>query len=270
VPDPVRCPVTQLASDCHPGVDVVTGGNLALYPQRSTQSSMGIVVAPAPGWLASLDVWRIHIDSNIMNLSLNEITSHLALYDGRNVKRGPVDPAFPTLPGPLVRIVNLTENLGDWRVSGVDVSVSTPRATTAVGRISARLDGTYVQYARQNVSDITTVDQLGPVSPRWQHVLAVNLDRERWLGTLLYRYRHGYADVKSLPDGSRGHVAAYQIWDAQAAFTVAQNVKLLIGVQNLFDANPPYSNVDPQLGYDPTYADPRGRRLTVGLRASWS
>ena len=68
--DPVRCPVTHLASDCQPGVDVVTGGNPALQPQRSTQSSLGIVVAPAPGWLASLDVWRIHIDSNITNLTL--------------------------------------------------------------------------------------------------------------------------------------------------------------------------------------------------------
>ena len=38
-------------------------------------------------------------------------------------------------------------------------------------------------------------------------------------------------------------MAAYQIWDAQATFTAAQNVKLLIGVQNLFDTNPPYSNV---------------------------
>ena len=69
--DPVRCPVTHLASDCHPGVDVVTGGNPALQPQRSTQSSLGIVVAPAPGWLASLDLWRIHIDSNIAILNFS-------------------------------------------------------------------------------------------------------------------------------------------------------------------------------------------------------
>ena len=66
-------------------------------------------------------------------------------------------------------------------------------------------------------------------------------------------------------------MASYQLWDAPAAFAVAQNVKLLIGVQNLFDTNPPYSNVgDPPLGYDPNYADPRGRRWTVGLRASWT
>ena len=268
--DPVRCPVTHLDSDCHPGVDVVRGGNPVLQPQKSKQSDLGIVVAPAPGWLAALDVWRIYIDSNIVPLNSNEITSHLALYDGTNVQRGPVDPAFPSLPGPLVRIENLTQNAGDWRVNGVDVSLSTPRAATAVGRISAHLDGTYVQYARQNISAINTVDQVGVYAPRWQHVLVANLDQERWLGTLLYRYRQGYSDVNLLPDGSKRHVGSYSLWDAQAQFAVAQNVKLLIGVQNLFDTNPPYSNVgDTLLGYDPSYADPRGRRWTVALRASW-
>jgi iron complex outermembrane recepter protein len=268
--DPVRCPVTHLASDCHPGVDVVTGGNPALQPQRSTQSDLGIVLAPAPGWFASLDLWRIHIDSNITPLSFNEILGHLGLYDGTNVQRGPVDPAFPSLPGPLVRIENLTENVGDWRTSGFDVSVSTPRATTPVGLISAHLDGTYVQQSRQDVSNFNTIDELGAYAPRWQHVLTVNLDQERWLGTLLYRYRRGYSDVNLLPDGTQRHVASYQLWDAQAAFIVNPSVKLFVGVQNLFNTSPPYSNVgDTLFGYDPSYGDPRGRRLTVGFRASW-
>ena len=62
-------------------------------------------------------------------------------------------------------------------------------------------------------------------------------------------------------------MAAYQLWDVQAAFTVAQNVKLLIGVQNLFDANPPLQQCRRHaFGYDPTYADPRGRRWTLGFQ----
>ena len=36
------------------------------------------------------------------------------------------------------------------------------------------------------------------------------------------------------------------------------------------DAAPPLSSVDTTKGYDPSYADPRGRRWTVGLRASWT
>ena len=102
-------------------------------------------------------------------------------------------------------------------------------------------------------------------------VASANLDRNHWIATLLYRYRHGYNDVLLLPDGTPHHVAAYQIWDAHAIFTVARNVKLLFGIENLLNTAPPLSTVgDPLLGYDPSYADPRGRRWTVGLRASWT
>ena len=270
--DPVRCPVTHLASDCAPTVDVVTGGNPALQPQRSTQTNLGIVVSPAAGWLASLDLWRIHIDSNINNISPSTILANLAVYDnGRNVQRGPVDPAFPNLPGPIVGIEALNENLGAWRVSGADVSLQTPKPATEIGRIWARADATYVQYARQNISNTNTVEQIGATSPRWQAVASANLDRNQWIATLLYRYRHGYNDVLLLPDGTPHHVAAYQIWDAHAVFTVARNVKLLFGIENLLNTAPPLSTIgDPLLGYDPSYADPRGRRWTVGLRASWT
>jgi iron complex outermembrane receptor protein len=174
------------------------------------------------------------------------------------------------LPGPLVRIDALNENLGDWRVSGADVSLQTPKPTTELGRIWARVDATYVEYARQNLTSITTIDQVGAVSPRWQGVASVNLDRNSWVATLLYRYRHGYDEISLLADGPpTRRVPAYQLWDAHATFTMGRNVKLLLGVENLLNAAPPLSITGDLLGYDPLYGDPRGRRWTVGLRASW-
>jgi iron complex outermembrane receptor protein len=263
--------VTHLASDCAPTVDIVTGGNPALQPQRSRQANLGIVVSSAPGWLGSLDLWRIYIDSNINSINPNTILANLAFYDnGRNVKRGAVDPAFSNLPGPIVGIEALNENLGAWRVGGADLSLQTPKRASAIGRIWARIDATYVEYARQNITNENVVDQVGATSPRWQGVASANLDRNSWVATLLYHYRHGYNDAILLPDGTSHHVAAYQIWDAHAIFTVARNVKLMLGVENLLDAAPPLSSVDTTKGYDPSYADPRGRRWTVGLRASWT
>ena len=123
---------------------------------------------------------------------------------------------------------------------------------------------------RQNITNANVIDQVGATSPRWQGVASANLDRNAWVATLLYRYRHGYNDAIVLPDGTPHHVAAYQIWDAHAIFTVARNFKLMLGVENLLDAAPPLSSVDTTKGYDPSYADPRGRRWTVGLRASWT
>ena len=87
---------------------------------------------------------------------------------------------------------------------------------------------------------------------------------------LWYRYRRGYAaDFCLLPDGSRHWVASYQNWDVQAIVRASPTIQVLLGVQNIFDRAPPFSNVSDQ-GYNATYADPRGRRFTVGLKASWT
>ena len=125
-----------------------------------------------------------------------------------------------------------------------------------------------MQSARQNIVDGELIDLIGFGAPRWQHVLTVNLDREQWLTTLSHRYRRGYTDLSPLPDGSLRRVASYQLWDLQQVVPLAPDVRLLLGVQNLLNTDPPFSNAS-QFGYIRGYTDPRGRRWTVGLRATW-
>ena len=51
------------------------------------------------------------------------------------------------------------------------------------------------------------------------------------------------------------------MWDAQLGYHVAAGWTLAVGVKNLFDRDPPFTNQGDsfQQGYDPSYADPRGR-----------
>jgi iron complex outermembrane receptor protein len=66
-------------------------------------------------------------------------------------------------------------------------------------------------------------------------------------------------------------VAPYQVWDAQLAWTLSRELRLTLGVKNLLDRAPPFTNQRDffQSGYDPSYADPRGRFWTIMLTASW-
>jgi iron complex outermembrane receptor protein len=52
-------------------------------------------------------------------------------------------------------------------------------------------------------------------------------------------------------------------------YTGFKSTELRAGVRNLFDRDPPYSNAGGQTsfqtGYDPVYADPRGRFFYAGL-----
>ena len=271
VSDPVRCPVTGSPSDCQLAVLAVNGGNPALKPQRSTQFNAGLVVEVAKSWLVSVDVWSIRVHDVIGMLSLDDVLADIPLYDGKNVVRGPVDPAFPALPGPIVRIETLNENLGDWRVDGADLSFSLKPIATPLGLFSFRFDGTYVRRARQNIFVGNTVDLIGAAVPRWQQVLSMNLDRGPWTGTLSHRYRRGYPDRNELPDGSTRQVESFRMLDGHLGYAFTKDVRMTLDVHNLLDRDPPFTNgADSfQVGYNPAYADPLGRTYTLTLRAAW-
>jgi iron complex outermembrane recepter protein len=63
------------------------------------------------------------------------------------------------------------------------------------------------------------------------------------------------------------HVAPYDIWDLDARYTGFRNWTLTLGVKNVMDRAPPFTNLQgPPVGYDPTYADPRGRLFYGAVR----
>lgn len=270
-PDPVRCPATHLDTDCQPTVETIVGGNPALKPQTSTQANVGLVAMPAVGWQASIDLWSVRVERIIGALGLDTVRADIARYEGRNVFRGPVDPAYPNLPGPLVSIVTLNENLGDWRIDGADLSMATPSLVMPWGRFGARLDGTWVRYARQQIVEGNEVNLIGRIVPRWKQVLTLTGDRGPWSATLSNIFQRGYTDQYPLSDGSLRRVADFSVWDGQLAYSVRGDTEISLGIHNLFDRPPPTSNqsVQFQQGYDPIYADPLGRTLTVKLRSRW-
>ena len=271
VPDPARCPATKLASDCALTVRSTGGGNPALRPQHSTQANAGFVIESAQRWQASVDYWRIAVRDIIGTLNFDDIVADIPRYEGRNVIRGPVDPAFPGLPGPIVEVLTINQNLGDWRVDGVDLALSMQPVRTALGSFSAQLDATWVHRARQNIDQGNALDLIGRLVPRSQVVASASLDRGAWSATLSQHFRRGYVDANLLPDGSTRRVAAYRMWDGQLGYAWSRDVHWTLGVHNLFDTAPPFTNSDAQfqVGYDPIYADPLGRTWNVGLRVAW-
>lgn len=270
-PDPARCPTTGTAQDCQIAVPVTRGGNAALGPQRSLQAGAGLVVEPVRGVQASVDVWRIRLRDIIGSLDAADVAADIARYEQFNVIRGPVDPAHPDLPGPVIGIRTVNQNLGDWQVDGTDLALSLQPTATPLGRWATRLDATYVRRAQQAIVAGTQVDLIGRTAPRWQAVLTTRLDRGPWSGTLSYRYRRGYTDQFPLPDEALRRVASLQTWDGQVALALSGRASLSLGVHNLLDRAPPFTNQDKsfQAGYDPSYADPLGRVWTLTLRISW-
>ncbi len=260
--DPKRCPVTQLAQDCFPEFAVLTGGNPALQPERSRQASIGLVFEPIDGASIGIDWWHLSLRNTIGTLTEDVILSGDDRYEGRNIVRGPVDPAFANLPGPITQLIQINENLGRQTAAGIDVDLRYRLAAGATGRFTLELSGSYL--AEQRTFNGGVDKQLAghtPGGPRWQHALTFGWERAQWNATVVQTWRGGTVDANPGADGAERSVAPYDVWDAQLGYRAAAGWTLAVGLKNLFDRDPPFTNQGHsfQQGYDPSYADPRGR-----------
>jgi iron complex outermembrane receptor protein len=135
--DPARCPVTQADRDCILTTQVL-GGNPDLQPETSTQVNAGIVWEPVPGMSLAVDYWNIRKRNFVGSLNTDILTEHFARFESTNIVRGPVDPEFPALPGPIDTVVLTLQNLGKLQTSGVDVDVQWRSRRARTGASSSR------------------------------------------------------------------------------------------------------------------------------------
>jgi iron complex outermembrane receptor protein len=277
--DPVRCPVTGSRTDCSTQFNVINGGDANLKPERSTNATVGVVLAPTQNASLAIDAFKIDLKDTIVNgVTLATILGDLDRY-GHLVQRGPVDPAFPTLPGPITSITQTNLNLGETRVTGIDLDGRWIIANGAFGRFAAQASGTYfIKYKTQNPDGTFDdgVDQpntaTGGLIPRWKHYLAVDWSTGPWGVTLAQNFQKGHWDLPATNAAAgdpQRRVGNYETYDMQVRYTGIKSLTLKAGVRNLTDRNPPYSNAGGQTsfqgGYDSVYADPRGRFVYAGL-----
>ena len=253
IPDPRRCPVTQLESDCDPVVTYLLGGNPALRPETSRDLTLGLVIAPGQDNSLQLNAWRITQRNLIGQLGDGALLSPTGLYDGKWLLRGPVDPAYPNLPGPVTELIEINQNLGNSNAMGIDADLASA-VTTRAGKWSLHLAGTFQATAR------------------WQQSLALGWERGAWHAAVDEVWKPGYWDAQLGLDQHRRRVAPYQVWGTQLGYgEKAAPWQFAIGAKNLFDTLPPFTNQNglPQRGYNADIADPRGRVWYAQLTCRW-
>lgn len=277
--DPLRCPVTGTPEDCGAGLPAVIGGNPKLQPETSKQFNAGIVWEPAPNGSMTVDYWQINKYNVIGTLQPDTVFADFARYAPTHIARGPVDPQYPNLPGPISDVVLINESVGNLKTSGIDVGIAWRGPSTGIGRFSASLNGTYITEWKQQPDGSkyesavgrNALDVPGPF-PRWKHYAALDWQYGTWGATVAQTWQSSYEDTNFFPPSvtsppSPHKVGGYDVWDLQARYAGWRNATLVLGIRNLFDRDPPFTNqpFTYQVGYDPHYADPRGRTFYASV-----
>jgi iron complex outermembrane recepter protein len=265
VKDPIRCQETRSPQDCRGIVQLYSGGNPDLQAETSTQWTLGLVLEPAPGLSVGVDYWNIVQDGVIAPLAPEDALRYPDKFADRII-RGPVDPATPDLPGPIVAIDGSPINLGTTKTSGIDVFFKWAAPAQDWGQLRVGLQGTYVRQWETQIDGVNWLSMLGsavygaPV-PRWRSTLSFDWSRGPWGATLSQVYSGGYVETRSAEDGRLWQVGAAASWDLQARYAGFEGWQLAAGIRNLFDAEPPLSDHGQsfQTGYNPQAASPLGR-----------
>ena len=278
VSDPLRCPTTGSSTDCQTQFAVSNGGNTSLKPEKSVQKTLGFVVEPSANVHFGVDYFDTFLRNQIVIGGVGAVTiltdAASAMQFGNLVTR-----AAPSggLPGAIVSINQQNANIGNTHIQGIDIDFKTRVVSNSVGNYTFSLNGTYfTRYDGQNIdgSYIGLVADAnnfgGAVLPRWKHIASVTWDYGPWAASVVQNFQAAYTDIPSNITGATRRVGVYETFDLQGTYTGVKGLTMTLGMKNVFDKDPPYSNVGGavffQAGYDASYADVRGRFVYGNVR----
>lgn len=280
--DPLRCflPANNFVQDTECDAQTINqvGGTRNLRPEKSRQGALGFVFEPQAGVSLGVDYYWIERKSSIGSLGDNTLYNNYAKYSATKFVRfgraasgactndlpGASTPA--NVPCAISTVLQITENLGTYRLAGLDVSASSSH-NTAFGKLKFGIEGTYItKYEYQNEVNGTFFNNAGNFTAdngaisRWRHVLSANWTSGVWSASLSQSFVLGYRDDITGATAPR-RVGNVDTYDTQGIWTGIKGLTVVLGVKNLFDRDPPASRQGQsfQVGYDPRYGDALGR-----------
>jgi iron complex outermembrane receptor protein len=261
--------VTGAIDDCQAFVEEFSGGNPDLQPETSTQWNFGVVWEPLKELSFAVDYWNIEQQGIIERLTQESLMRYYQRFPDR-ITRGPIDPNYPNLPGPIVSIDVSPVNLGTTQTSGIDAAVNWQAPPQAWGNVWIGLQGTYVLQWETQIDGVAYVSRLGNATygaaiPRWRSSLTLDWGLGPWGATLSQVYSSGYSEPLQQPATGTRRVGSTSTWDLQGRYNGFAGWQLALGVRNLFDADPPFTVQSEtfQVGFNPQVASPLGRAFYV-------
>ena len=261
--------IGQLSAPSAGQINNLAGGNTALGPEEADTTTIGIVFSPEalPGFTLSVDYYRIGIDKAISNASTTDILNgcyDAALNPGYTfnsfcalVFRNPLNGTFN---GAEARgVFTASSNLGRYRTAGIDIAVAyrlplrqlglAPAwGTLDLGLVVNRVEKLEFQATPTAVNrncngsySIACGNSFG--EPNFRHKFS---QRTSWtvgdfrVGTT---WRHLSAVIEEPGDASflpaYARIKSYDVVDLDASWNLNRNLRLSLGITNLFDRKPP-------------------------------
>lgn len=244
----------------------VISGNQQLKPETSDSISAGVSLTPMRGLSLTVDYYNIKIRNAIAAQSPTQIMQLCAQRGGVFCDLVQRDAGT----GAVLRLLQGAQNLNSIETDGVDATLRYD-FNTGIGRFGAVIDASYLGSFRTVSPDPATGativdnragkgDQPRSTYPRWKGQASLNWTGEDADIVLRGRYIGPTTDVVNAVKDAR--TKAVTFFDAEVGFNVDDGrARFGLGVNNLFDQQPPASYANAPINYDIYTYDARGRFL---------
>ena len=281
-------------------VNLTTGGNLDLKPEKANTWTVGAVLQPTflPGFTATIDYYHIKIKDAITtptpddlvsscfdNITSASATDPACLAFGRNPATGGLDGDPATTLGLIAQL----SNLGTLETDGIDLTMNY-RHEFDFATLNLSFNGNWTNSSKFKATPVSVNrDCVGyysvncaSIQPKFSWNTRATLSFEDIDVSLLWRHidSEKFEPLQIEADGGPDEtvleeyrkIKAYNYFDLASRFALSDNFDLTLTVQNLFNKKPPV--VGNTIGsttfnsgntYPATY-DALGRRFAVSGR----
>ena len=236
------------------------GGNPSLNPETATTKTLGVVLQPSfiPRLALTVDYFDIKVKNAIQGFGADAI---LTACNGASpnplacslIKRNPVTGSL--FLGADGFVIDLNRNIGSVQTRGIEINSSYSHKLGGLGSISASLVGTYLdKFVTDNglTEKYDCVGYYGATcggpSPKWRHKARLTLQTPfglgvsgqwRYFGPVNVDYKNPSATTTGAFFAFGSHLKSQSYFDLATTLDVGKHYNLRLGVNNLFDRQPP-------------------------------
>ncbi len=245
---------------------IMLGGNHLLEPETSENISTGFVYTPAAwdGFSITTDWYQITIDNTISTFGTQNLLD-LCAFTGRNcnvISRG--------ANGELLNIVDGPVNLNRTEVSGVDTVVrygfntdfgkwelsSSIAKLNRFAESSTLTDGNSLSVNKKGSAGVREAypELRGSGSAQWSH--------GNWSAAYALRY---IGDTTETYLNEPRHIGSVFYHNLSSGYKMDNGLSVRLGINNLFDKQPPISRVNVNINFDQQTYNAVGRFVYLQL-----
>jgi iron complex outermembrane recepter protein len=272
------------------------GGNPNLKPEIADTYTFGLVYTPTylPSFSATIDYYDIKIRNVISSYGANLIVNQCVINNNPNfcslVHRDTSGSIWLSDSG---YVNDPTKNLGYLLEKGVDVAMHYRETLGRFGAIDYALNGTFVaSFITEPYPGSGTYDcagyfgsTCGNPSPKWRHTFSATWETPVQSLDVGLRWRHfGNTEIDTASPAtllagsfqkSYQYTGTRDYLDLNASYMVARGVRVLVGINNVMDKDPPVlatTSIGSVFFNGNTYPqvyDTLGRYMFINLKADF-